>query len=163
MGRTQNKSFYHFKIVEQKEDEKNIRFFKTLKECGDFYNCSSRLLGYKLKNNNENIKGKLYNIFIYRCKEQVIYEERKHDTNFLEKDLKEKDLEKLTYLERKEILDKDNLNEIKNIIKNENLNLDIHNKLFKLINDTKSQLDLHIIINHEIHNEMELQQKYFYD
>jgi hypothetical protein len=81
MGRTKNKSFYHFKIVEKKNDEKFLRFFKTLKECGDFYNCSSRLFGYKLQNKNENKKGKLHNIFIFRCKEQVIYEEREFIQN----------------------------------------------------------------------------------
>lgn len=77
MGKNINKNFYHFKCIEQNDN--SVRYFKTLKECGHHYNCSDRLLGYKLKNNNENKKGKLYNISIYRCREPVIYEEKRID------------------------------------------------------------------------------------
>ena len=74
MGRTMNKNFYHFKVIEDKE-VKIGKYFKTLQECATYYNCSTRLLGYKLKNNNLNTKGKLYNIFIYKCYEPVVYKE----------------------------------------------------------------------------------------
>jgi len=76
MGKNKNRSYYHFKTI---ENDDSVRYFKTLKECGLHYHCSDRLLGYKLKNNNENKKGKLYNISIYRCREPVIYEEKRID------------------------------------------------------------------------------------
>jgi len=76
MGKANNKNYYHFKTI---ENDNSIRFFKTLKECANHYNCSDRLLSYKIKNNNENKKGKLYNILISKCREPVIFEERPID------------------------------------------------------------------------------------
>tara|TARA_B100001093_G_scaffold429683_1_gene425040 strand:+ start:249 stop:494 length:246 start_codon:yes stop_codon:yes gene_type:complete len=78
MGKNINKKFYHLKCIEI-DNSNSIRYFKTLKECGNYYNCSDRLLSYKLKKDNENKIGKLYNISIYKCKEPVIYEEKRID------------------------------------------------------------------------------------
>jgi hypothetical protein len=76
MGRLKNKSYYHFKIIQHETEKKKLNFFKTMDDAARFCNCSNRLLGYKLKNNNENKKGKLFNFFIFKCYEKIIYDER---------------------------------------------------------------------------------------
>ena len=75
MGKKPNKFVYHYKVVD--DTKKKTSFFKTLKECGEAFNCSQRLFSYRLasKNkNNNNHRNKLHNIFIYKVREPVVYE-----------------------------------------------------------------------------------------
>jgi len=84
--RTNNKTFYNLKTVEINENNEPLseNYFRTLEECGKYYKCSSRLIGYKIKDDNKNTKGKLYNILIYKCKERIQYDliEKSINRNF---------------------------------------------------------------------------------
>jgi len=76
--RTENKTYYNIKSVHLNDDNEPIteKYFKTLTECGLYYKCSKRLIGYKIKDVNKKNIGKLKNINLYKCKEPIQYEPR---------------------------------------------------------------------------------------
>lgn len=83
--RKANKTYYNIKAVELNYNNLPLveRYFKTKIDCSKFYNCSDRLIGYKLKENNKKNTGKLKNIMFYNCKELIQYE-------IIEKDITKK-------------------------------------------------------------------------
>lgn len=76
--RTANKTYYNIKSVHFNDENEPIteKYFKTILECSLFYNCSQRLIGYKLKDVNKKNIGKLKNIQLNKCKEPIQYEPR---------------------------------------------------------------------------------------
>lgn len=74
--RTSNKTYYNIKSVEvnNKKEPLAEKYFKTKKECSEYYNCCQRTIGNKLKNENKKNTGKLKNILLYKCKELIQYE-----------------------------------------------------------------------------------------
>ena len=73
-SRTKNKTYYNIKCVELNDNNEptSEKFFKTMKECGSYYNCSTRLIGYMLQDINKTSK-KLQKVKLYKCKEPIQY------------------------------------------------------------------------------------------
>ena len=73
--RSCNKTTYNIRSLEIDDDLQPVaeRFWKTMLHCGEFYNCSQRLIGYKLKDKNKKNVGKLRNINFYYTNQPIEY------------------------------------------------------------------------------------------